>query len=88
MPETAAPVTSSLAQMPLRTAEFLVVDTETNGLAGDRCEVIEVGAVLVGGDTLPVRKPDPLPLLHAAQLLGMHAVQLYTEVKNIFISLE
>ena len=27
-------------------------------------------AVLVGGDTLPVRKPDPLPLLHAAQLLG------------------
>jgi 2-phosphoglycolate phosphatase len=30
-------------------------------------------AVLVGGDTLPVRKPDPLPLLHAAQLLGMDA---------------
>lgn len=28
-------------------------------------------AVLVGGDTLPVRKPDPLPLLHAAQLLDM-----------------
>ena len=27
-------------------------------------------AVLVGGDTLPVRKPDPLPLLHAAELLG------------------
>jgi phosphoglycolate phosphatase len=26
-------------------------------------------AVLVGGDTLPVRKPDPLPLLHAAQSL-------------------
>ncbi len=30
-------------------------------------------AVLVGGDTLPVRKPDPLPLLHAAQSLGMAA---------------
>jgi phosphoglycolate phosphatase len=28
-------------------------------------------AVLVGGDTLPVRKPDPLPLLHAAQALGV-----------------
>lgn len=28
-------------------------------------------AVLVSGDTLPVRKPDPLPLLHAAQLLSV-----------------
>ncbi len=31
-------------------------------------------AVLVGGDTLPVRKPDPLPLLHAAQILDMDAL--------------
>ena len=31
-------------------------------------------AVLVGGDTLPVRKPDPLPLLHAAQRVGINAV--------------
>lgn len=31
----------------------------------DRC------AVLVGGDTLAVRKPDPLPLLHAAAQLGV-----------------
>jgi phosphoglycolate phosphatase len=30
-------------------------------------------AVLVGGDTLPVRKPDPLPLLHAARELGVDA---------------
>jgi phosphoglycolate phosphatase len=30
-------------------------------------------AVLVGGDTLPVRKPDPLPLLHAARQLGVDA---------------
>ena len=30
-------------------------------------------AVLVGGDTLPVRKPDPLPLLHAAMQLGLSA---------------
>jgi 2-phosphoglycolate phosphatase len=28
-------------------------------------------AILVGGDTLPVRKPEPLPLLHAAQALGV-----------------
>lgn len=30
-------------------------------------------AVLIGGDTLPVRKPDPLPLLHAAQAIGVDA---------------
>jgi N-acetyl-D-muramate 6-phosphate phosphatase len=28
-------------------------------------------AILIGGDTLPVRKPDPLPLLHAARELGV-----------------
>ena len=32
-------------------------------------------AVLIGGDTLPVRKPDPLPLLHAAQVIGVAAAQ-------------
>ena len=37
---------------PLRTAEFLAVDVETNGLAGDDCELTEVGAVLVGGGEL------------------------------------
>ncbi len=37
---------------PLRTAEFLAVDTETNGCAGERCELTEVGAVLVGGGEL------------------------------------
>ena len=37
---------------PLAGAEFLAVDTETNGLMGDRCEVTEVGAVLVGGGEL------------------------------------
>jgi N-acetyl-D-muramate 6-phosphate phosphatase len=30
-------------------------------------------AVLVGGDTLPVRKPDPAPLLHAAHQVGVQA---------------
>jgi DNA polymerase-3 subunit epsilon len=33
----------------LRTAEFLAIDVETNGLSGDDCELTEVGAVLVGG---------------------------------------
>ena len=37
---------------PIATAEFLVVDTETNGLGGEACELTEVGAVLVGGGEL------------------------------------
>jgi len=32
-------------------------------------------AVLVGGDSLPQRKPDPLPLLHAAASLGVAVAQ-------------
>jgi DNA polymerase-3 subunit epsilon len=40
---------------PVATAEFLVVDTETNGLSGDACELTEVGAVLVGGGELHER---------------------------------
>src|SRR4051794_28129880 len=39
----------------LLTAEFLAVDTETNGLARERCELTEVGAVLVGGGELHER---------------------------------
>src|SRR6201997_5734452 len=42
----------TLLEQPLATAEFLVVDTETNGLGGDSCEMTEVGAVLVGGGEL------------------------------------
>jgi DNA polymerase-3 subunit epsilon len=41
-----------LLEAPIATAELMVVDTETNGLAGDRCELTEVGAVLVGGGEL------------------------------------
>ena len=43
-----------LAQ-PLATAEFIALDTETNGLARDACELTEVGAVLVGGGELHER---------------------------------
>ncbi|MEA2161162.1 MAG: polymerase subunit epsilon, partial [Solirubrobacteraceae bacterium] len=41
-----------LLEQPIATAEFMVVDTETNGLGGDACEVTEIGAVLVGGGEL------------------------------------
>ena len=41
-----------MLEQAFATAEFLALDTETNGLAGDRCELTEVGAVLVGGAEL------------------------------------
>jgi DNA polymerase III subunit epsilon len=41
-----------LLDQPVAEAEFLAVDTETNGLASDLCELTEVGAVLVGGGEL------------------------------------
>src|SRR6476469_9309802 len=41
-----------IADAPLLTTEFLAVDTETNGLAREHCELTEVGAVLVGGGEL------------------------------------
>src|SRR4051795_671607 len=44
-----------LADLPLLTTEFLAVDTETNGLAREACELTEVGAVLVGGGELHQR---------------------------------
>src|ERR1700736_5525997 len=44
-----------LIDQPLAGAEFLAVDTETNGLAGDALEVVEVGTVLVGGGELHER---------------------------------
>jgi DNA polymerase III subunit epsilon len=42
----------TLLENATATAEFLVVDTETNGLGGEACELTEVGAVLVGGGEL------------------------------------
>jgi DNA polymerase III subunit epsilon len=39
-------------EAPLRDAEFLAVDVETNGRAGNDCELTEVGAVLVGAGEL------------------------------------
>ena len=42
----------TLLEQATATAEFLVVDTETNGLGGEACELTEVGVVLVGGGEL------------------------------------
>jgi DNA polymerase-3 subunit epsilon len=44
--------TVALLEQPIATAEFIALDTETNGLSGDQCELTEVGAVLVGGGEL------------------------------------
>jgi DNA polymerase III subunit epsilon len=41
--------------METATAEYVCVDTETNGRAGELCELTEVGAVLVGGGELHER---------------------------------
>src|ERR1700690_884419 len=41
-----------LLAAPIATAEFIAIDTETNGMGGDDCELTEVGAVLVGGGEL------------------------------------
>ena len=49
MPEAA------LLDSLLAGAEFLAVDTETNGQPKERCELTEVGAVLVGGGELHER---------------------------------
>jgi DNA polymerase III subunit epsilon len=54
LPSTAGRITGlvTLLEQAIATAEFLVVDTETNGLGGEACELTEVGAVLVGGGEL------------------------------------
>src|ERR1700733_15369493 len=44
-----------LVEAPNATPAFMVVDPETNGLAGQSCEMTEVGAVLVGGGELHER---------------------------------
>ncbi len=42
----------ALDAQPIAGAEFIAVDTETNGLGGEACEITEIGAVLVGGGEL------------------------------------
>jgi DNA polymerase III subunit epsilon len=54
IPSEAGRITAALEllEQRLATAEFVAVDTETNGLGGDACELVEVGIVLVGGGEL------------------------------------
>src|SRR6187200_3428546 len=66
---------------PVATAEFLVVDTETNGLAGDRCELTEVGAVLVGGGELHDRFDS---LVGVANPLG-RGIQRFTGISQAML---
>jgi len=42
----------------------------------ERMDLIRYFPVRVAGDTLPVKKPDPAPLLHAANLIGVEAAQM------------
>ena len=49
------PTAANLLEQSLAAAEFLAVDVETNGLPRDRCELTEVGTVLVGGGELHTR---------------------------------
>jgi DNA polymerase-3 subunit epsilon len=67
-----------LLSHPLATAEFLVVDTETNGRAGDACELTEVGAVLVGGGELHDRWET---LVGGAAPLS-RAIQRFTQISQ------
>ena len=61
-----------LLEQPVAGAEFVALDTETNGLGGELCEITEVGAVLVGGGELHetydslVRPERPLSRGHRA----------------------
>ena len=70
-----------LLDSPLRTAEFLVVDTETNGLAGGACEVTEIGAVLVGGGELHDRWET---LLHVRAPLT-RGIQRFTGITQAMV---
>ena len=65
-----------LANFDARALPWGIVTNKPEHLA--RSVVAELGlaarsAVLVGGDTLAKRKPDPEPLLHAAQLANVDA---------------
>ena len=66
---------------PLRESEFLVVDTETNGKAGDACEMTEVGAVLVGGGELHDRWES---LVHARAPLS-RGIQRFTGITQAMV---
>jgi DNA polymerase-3 subunit epsilon len=70
-----------MLDLPLASAEFIALDTETNGLAGDRCELTEVGAVLVGGGELHDRYDS---LVGVAKPLG-RGIQRFTGISQAML---
>jgi len=73
--------TADLASAPLATAEFLAVDTETNGRARQECELTEVGAVLVGGGELHDRWAS---LVGVSEPLG-RGIQRFTGISQAMV---
>ena len=65
----------------LATAEFAAVDVETNGYGGERCELTEVGAVLVGGGELHERFSS---LVQVQQPLG-RGIQRFTGISQAMV---
>ncbi len=72
---------ASLLDSPLAGAEFLAVDTETNGQPRERCELTEVGAVLVGGGELHDRWSS---LVGVSEPLG-RGIQRFTGITQTMV---
>ena len=70
-----------MLELPLATAEFVALDTETNGLGGERCELTEVGAVLVGGGEL---HDEWGSLVGVAKPLGRY-IQRFTGISQAMV---
>ena len=66
---------------PRSPREFLAVDTETNGQAKERCELTEVGAVLVGGGELHERWSS---LVGVSEPLG-RGIQRFTGITQAMV---
>jgi N-acetyl-D-muramate 6-phosphate phosphatase len=67
-------VLEALAYLESIAIPWGIVTNKPEGLAGPLLEHLELrsrAAVVVCGDTVPERKPHPLPLLHAAARLGV-----------------
>src|SRR5919108_2409633 len=72
---------AALLDSPLIGAEFLAVDPETNGQPCDRCELIEVGVVLVGGGELHDRWSS---LVGVSEPLG-RGIQRFTGITQAMV---
>ena len=72
---------ADLLDSPLIGAEFLAVDTETNGQPKERCELTEVGAVLVGGGELHDRWSS---LVGVSEPLG-RGIQRFTGITQAMV---